>query len=198
MADLILYEIFAWAEAFLRFLPGRTGIAMRRLWFQRRFRKSGRISIETGCEFVFPQAISLNGMVGIGKNGYFSAEGGSIEVGDHSSFNVNVHINAAIGGAIRIGESCLIGPNVVMRTADHRYDNVDLLIRQQGHVTGDIEIEDDVWIGANVVILGGIRIGKGAVVGAGAVVTKDIPSMTVALGIPAEVVKCRGKELSEA
>ncbi|VUX54863.1 putative enzyme [uncultured Woeseiaceae bacterium] len=104
---------------------------------------------------------------------------------------MNVHINASVGGAIRIGENCLFGPNVMMRTANHRYDNPDLPIRQQGHATNDISIEDDVWISGNVVILGGVHIGRGAVIGAGAVVTKDIPSMAIAIGIPAKVIKFR-------
>ena len=101
------------------------------------------------------------------------------------------------GGAIRIGEWCLIGPNVVMRTASHRYDNPNKFIRQQGHVVGDIHIEDDVWIGANALILGGVHIGKGAVIGAGAVVTKDVPSLAIVVGIPAKVVKFRGKRIAE-
>jgi len=171
---------------------------MRRLWFRRRFQKCKKVDIGVGCEFSSPHTISFEGFVGIGKNGYFTADGGSIMVGNNTYFNINVHINASAGGVIRIGESCLIGPNVVMRTANHRYDKSNIFICRQGHVAGDIEIEDDVWIGANAVILGGIRIGKSSVVGAGAVVTKDIPSMAIALGVPAKVVKFRDKESSEA
>ena len=55
-------------------------------------------------------------------------------------------------------------------------------------------IEDDCWIGANAVILGGVHIGKGAIIGAGAVVTKDIPSMAIAVGVPAKVLKYRGAQ----
>jgi galactoside O-acetyltransferase len=193
MITLISAEILAWLEAFIRLLPGRLGNAMRAVWFRRRFQKSNKVSIEAGCEFISPHTIHFEGLVSIGKNSFFTAEGGSIVVGNNSGFNMNVHINASVGGTIRIGESCLIGPNVVMRTANHRYDNPNLFICQQGHIPGDIDIEDDVWIAANAVILGGVHIGRGAIVGAGAVVTKDVPSMAIAVGVPAEVVKFRGK-----
>ncbi len=194
IVKLIFAEIFVWLEAFVRFSPGRLGNVVRRLWFKRRFQKSRKIDIEVGCEFLSPHTISFEGVVTIGKNAYFNADGGTIVVGSNTGFNMNAHINAAAGGMIRIGECCLIGPNVVMRTANHRYDDPNRFIYQQGHVPADIYIEDDVWISANVVILGGVRIGKGAVIGAGAVVTKDIPSMAIALGVPAKVVKFRGKE----
>lgn len=184
-------EILAWLEVFVRFSPGRVGTVLRRRWFQRRFKRSGRLNIGFGCDFLSPQTICFDGASSIGNNSFFSAEGGFITIGNNAAFNMNVHINASVGGAIRIGENCLFGPNVIMRTANHRYDNPNLPIRQQGHATSDISIEDDVWIGGNVVVLGGVHIGRGAVIGAGAVVTKDIPSMAIAFGIPAKVIKFR-------
>jgi len=187
-------EIIVWVETFIRFVPGRVGNAMRRLWYQRRFQKCRNVSIGTGCEFISPKTIRIEGMVDIGKNSFFTAEGGFIIVGNNTAFNMNVHINASIGGIIRIGEYCLIGPNVVMRTANHRYDNPNLFIKQQGHAIGDIHIENDVWIGANAVIFGGVHIGNGAVVGASAVVTKDVPSLAVVVGVPAEIIKYRAQE----
>lgn len=99
-----------------------------------------------------------------------------------------------IGGQIVIGENCLIGPKVVMRTASHRFEKKEVNIRGQGHQIADILIEDDCWIGANAIILGGVHIGKGAIIGAGAVVTKDIPSMVIAVGVPAKVLKYRGAQ----
>jgi len=101
---------------------------MRRLWFQRRLQGSNRVSIEAGYEFISSHTISFDGIVKIGKNSFFDAKGGFIAVGNNSGFNRNVHINAAAGGMIRIGECCLIGPNVVMPTANHRYDDPELFI----------------------------------------------------------------------
>ena len=186
-------EINAILDAPIIIMPGKTGNALRRIWFRRRFQSSGNFSCATGCEFRSPQTIRFGGVVSIGKNSFFSAEGGFIQVGDHCAFNMNVHINASVGGSIVIGDHCLIGPNVVMRTAGHRFDDANQLIRMSGHNPADIMIGDDVWIGANAVILGGINIGKGAVIGAGAVVTKDIPSNAVAVGVPAKVLRYRGQ-----
>lgn len=197
MRNLVVREIIAWTEALISYMPGRVGSAARRAWFGRRFKKIDKIHIGMGCEFISPQTIGFEGLVSIGKNSFFTAEGGFIVVGSNTAFNMNVHINASVGGEIRIGGWCLIGPNVVMRTASHKYDNPNLFIRQQGHFVGDIHIEDDVWIGANAVILGGVHIGRGAVIGAGAVVTKGVPSMAIALGVPAKVIKFRGNGVAD-
>jgi galactoside O-acetyltransferase len=190
----VLEELFAWIEMLFRLLPGRLGGGVRRVWFKRRFRRSGEMSCSAGCEFFGAPDISFDGVVGIGSNGFFSARGGSIRIGANSFFNRDVYINADIGGQIIIGGNCLIGPKVVMRTANHRFELKDVNIREQGHQIGDIVIEDDCWIGANAVILGGVHIGRGAIIGAGAVVTKDIPSMAIAVGVPAKVLKYRGAQ----
>ena len=153
---------------------------------------SGKMSCSTGCEFFGAYNISFEGFVGISANCFFSARGGSIRIGDNSFFNRDVHINADIAGQIIIGENCLIGPKVIMRTANHRFEKKEINIKQQGHKAADIVIEDDCWIGANAVILGGVHVGRGAIIGAGAVVTKDIPSMAIAVGVPAKVLKYRG------
>jgi galactoside O-acetyltransferase len=78
-----------------------------------------------------------------------------------------------------------------MRTADHDFSRTDMPMQNQGHHHGDIVIEDDVWIGANTVVLKGVHIGRGAIIGAGAVVTKNIPSMAIAVGIPAKPLRYR-------
>jgi carbonic anhydrase/acetyltransferase-like protein (isoleucine patch superfamily) len=197
MRNSSISEIILWTEALIRFIPGRIGVIVRRTWYGRRFKKGGDVYTGIGCEFFSQHTITFLGRASIGKNSFFTAEGGSITVGGNTAFNMNVHINASVSGIIRIGECCLIGPNVVMRTASHKYNNPGVFIRKQGHFAGDIDIEDDVWIGANAVILGGVRIGKGAVVGAGAVVTKDVPSMAIAVGVPAKFVKFRGQEITK-
>lgn len=187
-------ELRAFIDTPFVYLPGRTGSLLRRFWFGRRFQSHGRFSCGTGCEFHSPQTMSFEGTVWIGRNAFFTAAGGSIRVGHHTAFNTGVHINASMGGAIVIGKYCAIGPNVVMRTANHRFDDVSMLIQESGHEPADICIGDDVWIGANAVILGGTNIGKGAVIGAGAVVTKDIPSNAIAAGVPAKVLRYRGRK----
>jgi galactoside O-acetyltransferase len=123
-----------------------------------------------------------------------ACDDGEIEIGSRVSLNSNVYINACIGGRIVIGNDVLIAPNVVMRTSDHATSDPDRLIREQGHIPAEIIIEDDVWLGSNVTILGGTRIGRGAVVGAGGVVTRDVEAYSIVGGVPARLIKMRGEE----
>lgn len=81
----------------------------------------------------------------------------------------------------------MIGPNVVIRAADHGLSK-DILIRKQQHIGGIIIIEDDVWIGSNAVILKDVKLGKGCVIAAGAVVTKDVEPYTIVGGVPAKKI----------
>ena len=188
---LISLEIQEWLEFLIRPIPGRIGFLVRKIWYKRFFSHSDNLSIGIGCEFISPQMISFFGNSYIGANCYFNADGGQIEVGKAAAFNRGAHINASCGGKIVIGDHCLIGPGVVMRTADHDFSRTDLLIQNQGHNQEDIIIEDDVWIGANAIVLKGVHIGRGAIIGAGAVVTKNIPSMAIAVGIPAKPLRWR-------
>ena len=98
----------------------------------------------------------------------------------------------ADGGKLVIGHNVLIGPNTVIRVADHKFDNIEKNINSQGHNVGSIIIEDNVWICSNVVITRGVKIGRGSVIGAGTVVTKDIPSNSVVIGSKAQIIKTRG------
>jgi len=91
-------------------------------------------------------------------------------------------------GGLEIGNNCLIAAHVVFVPENHRFDQSDLLIREQGVIQKGICIEDDVWVATRVVVLDGVTIGRGAVIGAGSVVTKDIPAYAVAYGTPARVV----------
>jgi len=121
--------------------------------------------------------------------GYLYGNHGEIIIGHRLSLNNNVQINAS-GGKIFIGDHVLIGPNVVLRAADHGLSR-EALMQQQPHAGGTIIIEDDVWIGANAVILRNVRLGKGSVVAAGAVVTKDTEPYTIVGGVPAKRISQR-------
>ncbi len=188
---MIAIEIQEWIEFLIRYIPGRIGFLIRRVWYKFFFPRSGHLYIGVGCEFVLPHRISFLGSAFISSSCYFNAEDGWIEVGNSAAFNRGAYINAACGGKITIGEHCLIGPGVVMRTANHHFSRTDIPIQNQGHDYGNIIIEDDVWIGANAIVLSGVTIGKGAIIGAGAVVSKNIPSMAIATGVPARALKQR-------
>ena len=123
-------------------------------------------------KFQAPGRMHFGHGVIIGSGSFFAADStGALVVGDRVSFNTNVHVNASVSGTIRFGDNCLVGPNVVLRSADHRFDRTDIPIREQRHRCDDIVIEDNVCLGANVTIVGGVRIGRGVVVAARAVVT---------------------------
>ena len=95
--------------------------------------------------------------------------------------------------AIRIGDGVGIGRNVYIADHDHHYSGTSQPIRRQG-VTNvrPVIIDDGAWLGHNVVVTAGVRVGRGAVVGAGAVVTGDVPDYSLAVGVPARVVKSWG------
>lgn len=120
----------------------------------------------------------------------------TIEIGNEVSIGTGAVFLAPNSG-ITIGNKVLIGTNVTIRGGNHTIDRFGQFIYD---VTDELKnkwddapviIEDDVWIGANVTILMGVRIGRGCVVGAGAVVTKDIPPYSIAIGVPARVIKLR-------
>ena len=122
---------------------------------------------------------------------HFYSKGGEIILKDNIKLNINVVLNSSIGGKIIIGKNSLIGPNVIMRTANHNFERIDSKINSQGHNFGNIIIDEDVWIGANSIILGDVKIGKGAIIGAGSLVNKDVDSYSIVGGVPAKLIKKR-------
>lgn len=128
-----------------------------------------------------------NNVVVYERTSIWSGDKGII-IGDGVWFNMNCFIDG-IGGLIKIGKNVLIADSVRMYTIDHKYENINLPVKNQGFKTGDIRIEDDAWIGSGAFIMKGVTIGKGAVVAAGAVVTKDVAPYTVVAGIPAKAIK---------
>jgi maltose O-acetyltransferase len=187
-------EFLIWVELFINNFPGKIGYYVRRFWYLYRFPNKKKLIIECGCEFILHKNIYFkDSNIIIGNNNYFNASDGLIEIGSNSAFNRNVHINASIGGKIIIGDFVLVGPNVMMRTSGHNYDSIQIPIRFQGHKSKDIFIENDVWIGSNAIILGGVRISTGAIIGAGALVIENVPAYAIVGGIPAKIIKYRNK-----
>jgi virginiamycin A acetyltransferase len=114
----------------------------------------------------------------------------------------NCYINAGSvlysGNGITLGEYVLIAANCTLAPTNHEYRDPDTVIRLQGFAPsrGGIVVEDDVWIGANCVLLDGARIGRGAVIAAGSVVRGALPAYSISAGNPAKVVKWRKKPSS--
>lgn len=105
--------------------------------------------------------------------------------------NVSINRNTVVRGYFLINANVAIGPNCMIVGINHNFNNMNVPIKEQGFSVKGIIIENDVWIGANCVILDGVTIGKGSVIGAGSVVTKSIPSNSVAVGNPCRVIKSR-------
>lgn len=126
-----------------------------------------------------------------GKNVNFESNSGfnpELSIGDNSG----VGTNCRLSGKIVIGKDVMMGPNCVMRTYSHKHDRLDIPMNQQGFELEQVMyIGDDVWIGTNVIILPGVNIGSHCIIGAGAVVTKDVPDYAIVGGVPAKVIRMR-------
>lgn len=114
---------------------------------------------------------------------------GGIEIGDYASINHHTVISGQ--GGLRIGKYVMIGNNVHVLTSLHGFQRRDIPMRFQAIEYGKVIIEDDVWIGTNAVVMPGVTIGKGAIVGANAVVTKDVRTYSIVGGVPAKLIKYR-------
>lgn len=137
---------------------------------------------------------------GYGKNFDFDPDGTysykTISVGDNVTLGVRP-ILLATRSQIRIGNNVMFGPGVTVRGGNHRFDIVGIPINA---VSDDMKrpeddlgvvIEDDVWVGGGATILAGVTVGRGSVIGGSAVVTKDVPPYSIAVGNPARVMKAR-------
>ncbi|WP_282097906.1 DapH/DapD/GlmU-related protein [Pseudodesulfovibrio sp. zrk46] len=115
-----------------------------------------------------------------------------LRIGDDVYLNKNVQLGSDGGGKVVVGSHVMFGPNTVVVTAIHNNDRLDIPMRRQGMTYDSVIIEDDVWIGANVVVLPGVTIGQGAIIGAGSVVTSDVEAFSVVGGVPAKLIRKRG------
>jgi len=119
--------------------------------------------------------------------------GGDIKIGAGTAIQPRCHFTSAVS-PIQIGKAVQIAPRCGFYSYDHGILPDQLIIDQPLQSKGPIIIEDDAWLGFGVIVLSGVRIGKGAVIGAGSVVTRDIPDGAIAVGAPAQVVRMRLQE----
>ena len=159
------------------------------------------IEIESEC------TIATNVVANLGLS---KGKRGQIRIGLGSTISQGVIVDAW-GGSIAIGENVFVGPYTVIYghggvtigsntliamhsrilSSNHTIPERDSLIRSKPDILLPVTIGEDVWIGAGVTILGGVTVGDGCVIGAGAVVTKDLPAYSIAIGVPAKVIKER-------
>jgi maltose O-acetyltransferase len=106
------------------------------------------------------------------------------EIGDNSGIGAHSAV-----GTVVIGEFVMMGTHCLILSQNHRFDDLDIPMCQQGFdADTPVVVEDDVWIGSRVIILPGVRVGRGAIIGAGAVVTKNVEPYSIVGGNPARVI----------
>ncbi len=115
----------------------------------------------------------------------------NVTIGHDTYINGNTFLIAGENSKIIIGNNCLIAERVHIRTTTHKYMKKDVLIRKQGHEEKNIIIGNDVWVGFGAQIMAGVKINDGAVIGAGAIVTKDVEEYAIVAGVPAKTIKYR-------
>jgi acetyltransferase-like isoleucine patch superfamily enzyme len=159
-----------WAEEYLGWLarswPGFEGMMLRWVIHRLLFKAVGSFAL------IYPGV-------------YFSHTYG-IKIGRNFAINTGAHLDGR--GGITIGDNVMIGPYAVIVSSRHDTRQVGIPMIDLDHVLEPVAIQDDVWIGAHVVIRGGVTIGNGAVIGAGAVVTQNVEAYKIVGGIPAKVV----------
>jgi len=158
----------------------------------------GAKGVSVGHRVILEQFVGLSaagGRITIGDDcelrcfARLEAHDGEIRIGDRSSVNPFCLLSGF--GGLTIGSDVRIGSHCVILSSSHRFNDLHRTIREQGVDRQRTVLEDDVWLGAGVTILGGVSVGTGSIVAAGAVVTKDVPARSIVAGVPARVIRPR-------
>jgi len=207
LADILYY---AYHKGFWAYLRG---------WLYRpRLRRcGGRLFVGRGARILFPSHLGVGHNVAIGDFTYvtcFGTEGvelghnvrirefGWVQVTSHLSHPgrglrigddtyIGPHCVLGAGGGIVLGKHVMLGAYVQLLAEDHAFSDPSQPIDRQGVTRRGITVGDGCWLGNSVIVLDGVHIGEGTVVGAGSVVTRDLPQRSVAVGNPARVIKER-------
>ena len=200
--------------ALFGWVPTLAGIALRAVLYRMILGMDGFAAIERNVRLRFASNIRLGNGCYLDEGTYIHACPGGVEIGANTlvmhgavlhvyNFRNLPHAGIRIGrdsligeytiirgqGGVTIGDRVYTSPMTQIIAVNHVFDDPQRPFIEQGITAQGIVIEDDVWLGANVVVVDGVRIGKGAVVAASAVVTKDVPPHTVVAGVPATVIK---------
>lgn len=204
-------------------LPGLLGIGLRGLAYRLMIRADGFVAIERGVRLRHSRHIRLGRGVFLDQEVYLHACPAGIELGDDTvvmhraelhvfNFRALPHAFIRVGrgsfigesviirgqGGVTIGDQVLIAPLAKILAVNHGFGDCHRPVLEQEITATGIVIEDGAWIGAGAAILDGVRIGRGAVIGANAVVTRDVPAHCLAVGSPARVIRHFGEQADAA
>lgn len=210
-AFLIKYELIT---TLVSWLPGALGLLLRSKLYPLLLGKIGRnVTFGTNVVLRHPRKIKIgdnvviddnvvldakgennNGIVigngvFIGRNTIISCKNGDIIIDDNANLGFNCEAFSA--SRIRIGKNVLLAAYAYLVGGTHRFDRTDLPILFQERSSQGIEVDDNAWVGAHAVVFDGVKIGKDCIIGAGAVVNKDVPDWMIAVGVPAKIVQDR-------
>src|SRR3972149_5234868 len=212
--DLLRYELIT---GLLGGRPGAVGTLLRSFFYSYIMNLTGKVFLGRDISLRCPGKITIEGGCFLDDNVRLDAKTGGdgyILIRKHSvirSFTlistggaegfVDIGANCFIGqscqlhgyGGLKIGNNVLLAGPAFVAASSHVADRIDIPIKDQGITIEGVQIGNGCWIGAGVTILDGVKIGDGSVIGAGAVVTNSIPPFSIAVGIPARVVKGRAE-----
>ena len=215
LAATLYFELCSWLGP----VPGAVGILLRK-WFWRRLfgtcgdnvmfgsnvllRHPHRMHI--GNNVVISEGVILDARnsdsvdvirldddVMLANNVSINCKGGTVHIGDHSGISAQTIIHSIANSPLTVGRDVIIGPQCyLVGGSNYNTDNLSVPIWEQGiKADGGSILEDNVWLGAGVTVVGGVTIGSGSIVAAGAVVTHDIDGMSICGGVPARLIRKR-------
>ncbi len=201
------------------FIPGAIGMVLRKIFWPRLFSSCGKgVLFDTNIVLRHPQRISLGKRVVISdgcildarspdvgtsislgddvmlsNNVMLSCKNGTIEIGKKTGVNAQTIIQSTSMCPVKIGDDVILGQrSFVIGGGNYNTGEIDIPIRKQGiKADGGVEIENNVWLGGNATVLGGVTIGHGSIIAASCVMTTSVGSMSICKGIPGKVVKNR-------
>jgi acetyltransferase-like isoleucine patch superfamily enzyme len=163
-----------------------------------RIRLGRSVVISEGCVLdgrhaAADTSITLGDSVILSNNVMLSCKNGTIEIGDRVGLNAQAIVQSTNACPVSVGADSVIGQRcLIIGGGSYNLDRLDVPIREQGiRDDGGVSIGEDVWLGGNVTVLGGVTMGRGSVAAAGAVLTRSVDDYTVSMGVPARVVRTR-------
>ncbi len=211
LTDLIKYEICTF---FLMNLPGALGLVLRQKLYPTLIGHYGKgAAISRSVTLRCPAHLSLGAGTLIDQDAFFDikSNAASITLGERNQIMQGVHFETGYEGNVILGDDCYVGPFTILNgfggltigdnaligghchlvAGNHNFDDLTRPMNAQGISSAGIVIEDDVWLGGGVTVLDGVRIGRGSIISAGAVVTHDVEPFNIMGGVPAKLIRKR-------